>query len=260
MIPLLVDRNRSAALEDDLANRSPTNTVEHPRAVLLAGALHEARALPGLLSAAAAIERRGTGILGASLSAAAALLLASSLSPRAAVGASAATVGFCSMGWWLLLISIWQSSNGSVYSEIGALTGLFMAGIAVGSLAASRLHAPEHAVASVLAAGAGLSAALALGAAMVAATLTVPALLAVGGLLTGAAFPGLTRLGPADTRRAAGVVFGFDELGAAAAALVIGILVIPWAGLTATASGLAVIQAAAIPAVLGQLRRRRTGA
>ena len=66
---------------------------------------------------------------------------------------------------------------------------------------------------------------------------------------------GLTALIRQKTRRRAGVVFAADEAGAALAALVIGVFAIPWAGLTATALGLATLQIAAIPAVVVALRR-----
>ena len=46
------------------------------------------------------------------------------------------------------------------------------------------------------------------------------------------------------------------EAGAAFAALLLGILAIPWAGFTATAIGLAILQLAAVPAVVVALRRR----
>ena len=85
--------------------------------------------------------------------------------------------------------------------------------------------------------------------------MTIPPLLAVGGLLTGAVFPGLTRLGSQDLRRAAGVAFSADQAGAAAAALVVGILMIPWAGMTATSVGLGLLQLAAVPLVIATLRR-----
>ena len=44
--------------------------------------------------------------------------------------------------------------------------------------------------------------------------------------------------------------------GAAAAALMIGIFAIPWAGMTAVAVGLAILQLAAIPTVFIALRGR----
>jgi hypothetical protein len=167
---------------------------------------------------------------------------------------AAATVGFCSMGWWLVLIAVWQSTRGSVYSEIGALTGIFMAGVAGGSLVASRWQRPEKGLPFVLLAGSAVSVAIAAGAAIAVPTVAVPGMLVAGGALTGAAFPGLARLGGHGTRRDAGAAFAADEAGAAAAAATIGVVVIPWAGLSITASGLAILLVAAIPAVVWRPR------
>ena len=98
---------------------------------------------------------------------------------------------------------------------------------------------------------------MAAGIAFAAPTVLIPSLLVVGGLVTGAAFPGLTRIGSKDRRRTAGFVFAADEAGAATAAIAVGIIVIPWAGLTATAWGLAALQFAAILSVLMALGRSR---
>ncbi len=255
MLSLLVDRNRSSDLASRLRIDWEPNTIRHPRAVLLAGGLHEARALPGLLPAVAALEGMDPLPVAAAFGIVIAVLFTAAAVSRRAAGVTAAVVGFCSMGWWLLLIAAWQSTRGSVYSEIGALTAVFMAGLAVGSLAVTRIPSPERLVPAVLVAGSVLSGVLAAGWALSAPLLTIPPLLAAGGLLTGAAFPGLTRLGPPDTRRAAGVAFSADQAGAAAAALVIGILMVPWAGMTATALGLGLLQSAAVPLVFAALRR-----
>lgn len=256
MVPILVDRDRSLELATTLPLDSAPNTIRRPRAVFLAGGLHEARALPGLLPKVAALERMGLGPLAAALAVAVLALLASAGFTRHGAAASAAAVGFCSMGWWLLLVASWQSTRGSVYSEIGALTALFMAGLAVGAMVMSRRSRPEHSVPAVLGAGFFVSVALATGVAVVAPGVMVPLLLVVSGLVTGAAFPGLTRIGSGGLRRKAGIVFAADEAGAALAAIVVGVLVIPWAGLTTTALGLAALQLAAIPAVFVTLRRR----
>ncbi len=255
MIPLLVDRDRSKDLLSRLLLDSEVNTIRHPRAVLLAGGLHETRALPGLLPSVATLEGMDARPLAAALGVVIAILFAAAAAGRRAAGVTAAVVGFCSMGWWLLLIAAWQSTRGSVYSEIGALTAVFMAGLAFGSLAATRISSPERLVPAVLVAGSVLSGVLAAGCALFAPLMTIPPLLAVGGLLTGAVFPGLTRLGSQDLRRAAGVAFSADQAGAAAAALVVGILMIPWAGMTATSVGLGLLQLAAVPLVIATLRR-----
>jgi hypothetical protein len=178
-----------------------------------------------------------------------------SLIRRPPIATTAAAVGFSSMGWWLLLIATWQATRGSVYSEIGALTAAFMAGLAVGAGLACKWSYAARRLPLVLAAGAALSFLIAGGIAIRFPLAAVPLLLITGGALTGAAFPGLTTLTGRDSRRGAGLAFAADEAGAAAGALVVGIVAIPWAGLTATALGLAFLSLAAIPAVIVALRR-----
>jgi len=130
-----------------------------------------------------------------------------------------------------------------------------MAGLAGGAGLACRWSQPERRLPLALAAGAVLSLLIAGGVAIHFPLAAVPAFLIVGGGLTGLAFPSLTALSGLASRRGAGIVFAADEVGAATGALVVGIVAIPWAGLTATAWGLAALQIAAIPAVLSTLRR-----
>ena len=248
MLELLVDPGRAA----DLARRidaaaAPANTREHPRAVLLAAGLLEARGRPSLLGLSRTLEGRPATPLGLALLVASAAVLALSLRRRSAT-ATAAVVGACSMGWWLLLIAAWQSTLGSVYAEIGALNAAFMAGLAAGSLAAARWPRAASRLPHLLLGGALLSGLLAAGVAFHLPALTIPVLLAAGGALTGAAFAGVAELaGRGDTRRGAGLAFAADEAGAAVAALVVGILALPWAGMTATAVGLGLLGLAALP-------------
>jgi len=250
MIPLLVDRERARSLSEWLTNVAKINTIGHPRAVMLAGGLHEARSNPALLGMVLALDRSSYWPLTAALAVAVAGLLATSFLRRPLVFTTAAAVGFGSMGWWLLLIATWQATRGSVYSEIGALTAIFMAGLAGGAGLACRWLHPARRLPLVLAAGGALSLLIAGGIAIRFPLATVPFMLIAGGALTGAAFPALTALRGSGIRRSAGIAFAADEMGAAAAALVVGIIAIPWAGLTATALGLAIIELAAIPAVI----------
>jgi hypothetical protein len=141
-----------------------------------------------------------------------------------------------------------------VYSEVGALTAVFMAGLAAGGAAASRWTEPARHLPALLAGGSVLSLALAAGAGLRAPVVVVPVLLAAAGLLTGLAFPGLASLGGHSARRGTGTAFAADEAGAAAAALVIGIFILPWVGIAAAAGGLAVLEIAALPAVAAALR------
>jgi hypothetical protein len=255
MIPLFVDPERATALSPWLAGGEPLNTLRHPRAVMLAGGLHEARTRPALLRLILELEGRSPTPLVLVVAVAAAGLLAMALVRRRPVVTTAAAVGFSSMGWWLLLISSWQATRGSVYSEIGALTALFMAGLATGAGLACRWPRPERRLAPLMAVGATLSLAIATGFAVLVPLITVPLLLVLGGGLTGAAFPCLTALAEGDTRRGAGIAFAADEAGAAIGALTVGVVALPWAGLAVTALGLALLLLAAIPAVVVALRR-----
>jgi hypothetical protein len=207
------------------------------------------------LSLVMELERRGSWPLAVALGIAVLCLLASSFRRRPPVFTTAAAVGFCSMGWWLLLLATWQATHGSVYSEIGVLTAIFMAGLAGGAGLACRWSRPVHRLPLTLVAGAVLSLLIAGGVAIRFPLAVVPTFLIAGGGLTGMAFPGLTALSGLASRRGAGIAFAADEAGAAAGALVVGIIALPWAGLTATAWGLAALQVAAIPAVLMALRR-----
>jgi spermidine synthase len=255
MIPLFVDPERAIALAEWLDDDARPNTLRRPRAVLLAGGLHEARTEQALLRLVLDLESRSAWPLAAILGIAGLGLLGMSLIRRPPVATTAAAVGFGSMGWWLLLIATWQATRGSVYSEVGALTAIFMAGLAGGAGIACRWPQPALRLPSVLAAGSAVSLTIATGVAIHLPHVAVPMLLIAGGALTGAAFPGLTALSSRDSRRGAGIAFAADEAGAAAGALVVGIVAIPWAGLTATALGLAFLSLAAIPAVLMALRR-----
>jgi predicted membrane-bound spermidine synthase len=255
MIPLFVDPERAVALADHIEATARVNTIRQPRAVMLAGGLHEARATPSLIRLVLELERRGAWPLAAALGIAGLALLSMIVIRRPPVATTAATVGFASMGWWLLLIATWQATRGSVYSEVGALTAIFMAGLAGGAGLATRWSRPAGRLPMVLAAGSALSLVIAAGIAIRLPLVGVPTLLVVGGGLTGAAFPGLVALSRRDSRRSAGIAFAADEIGAAVGALVVGIVAIPWAGLSATALGLAALQLTAIPAVLVALRR-----
>ncbi len=259
-VSLLVDPARAAPLQAFVgAARARVNSSRHPRAVPLAAALREARGAPPLLNAARALDRHAPVVLLAALAAAAALLLA-----RGAAGAAfgieaGAVVGFASMGWWVLLLACWQETVGSVYGEVGALSAAFMAGTVGGAWGARRWLRPGAVpLAGVQSAGAAVSLAIASGMPLAFPRAAVVPLLLVGGALTGAAFPSVSRLaGGGATRRGAGRGFAADEVGAAAGALLVGLVVLPWAGLAAGALGIAALQLAAAAALL--LAASRTG-
>jgi spermidine synthase len=261
VLTLLVDPARAAPLQAFLhASRATANTARHPRAVLLAAALREARGSPPLLNAARALDRRAPAVLGVALAAAVALLLARGVAGAAFGIESGAVVGFAATGWWVLLLACWQETVGSVYGEVGALSAAFMAGTAVGAFAARRwLPAGAGTLAGVLGAGAAVSATIAAGLPLAFPRAAVVPLLILGGGLTGVAFPSVSLLaGGGAPRRGAGRGFAADEAGAVVAALLAGLVVLPSAGLAAGALGIAALEVAAAAALfLATVRRRR---
>jgi spermidine synthase len=260
MIPLLVDPGRAAPLAAFLnGNSAPVNRARHPRAVLLAAALHEARGSPPLLTAARTVEAGSTVPLIAGLAVVVVALILRG-ARRANLGVeAAAVVGFSSMSWWLLLLAVWQGTMGSVYAEVGALSAAFMAGLVGGASAArGRYLAGPNALACVLSGGAGLSLLIAAGVPLAWPRTTIVPLLLLAGALTGAAFPAVASLaGKGETRRGAGRGFAADEVGAGVAALMVGLLVLPWAGMAAVGTGIAVLQAGTAAAVVLAARHAR---
>jgi predicted membrane-bound spermidine synthase len=262
LIPLLVDPGRAAALATFLASHpAAANRARHPRAVLLAAALHEARGRPPLLTAARAVEAASVAPFLVCVALVVGALLAGGARGSALGVPCGAVVGFSSMAWWLLLLAVWQGTMGSVYAEVGALSAAFMAGLFVGAGVARRRSAAGPAsLAGVLMAGSGLSLLIAAGVPLAwPRTMVVPLLIAAG-LLTGSAFPAVAALaGKGNVRRGAGRGFGADEAGAGLAALVVGLLVLPWAGMAVVGLGVACLQAGAAGAVLLAARQLDPG-
>jgi predicted membrane-bound spermidine synthase len=258
VIPLLVDPSRVAPLAAFLrASVAPADTAAHPRAVLIAAALHEARGSPPLLPAARALEKIGGVCLWAATLVAAVFLLARGAA-RARMGMEVgAIVGLASMAWWLLLLAAWQASRGAVYTEVGALSAVLMVGLATGAWwARGRTTVPHRRLAFVFVVGAALSGAVAGGAALAWPRTAIVPMLAVAGFLTGAAFPCVAALAAARDGDGAARGFAADEAGAAIAALAVGLVALPALGMTLTAVGVAVLQVAAALALLLAGRRR----
>jgi spermidine synthase len=257
LVPVLVDPARTRPLADFLcAVTAPLNTTARPRVVLLAAALHEARGRPLLLTVARALERASPHAALICCAVAVALLLGCGARGARLGVASAVVIGFCSLSWWLVLLAAWQSAMGSVYAEVGALSAAFMAGSVAGALAGRRIAQRASSLAVLLMLGAGLSLVLASHAMLLWPRATIVPLLVGAGIVTGASFPALAcRLGRGDAALGAGRGFAGDELGAALAALTIGLLVLPWAGMTAVALALASLEAGAAAAIVLANRR-----
>jgi hypothetical protein len=255
---VLLDPGRAAALAGFVAAAPPEPTRrELPAAVLAAVAVREARVAPAVRQALAWLERRGRIALAAAAAVAVVAILAAGRRERNAGIAAGAAVGLVGIGWWLLLLTAWQATLGSVYAEVGALSAAFMAGTAAGCW--WRRRDPAGAVArllAALAAGCGVSLLVSAGVPLeYPRTACLPLLLAAGAC-TGAAFPGVARLAGGV---GAGRAFAADEAGAAIGAIAVGAVALPIAGMRATALGLAVVGAAAAVAVATARRRLAAG-
>jgi hypothetical protein len=151
----------------------------------------------------------------------------------------------------VVVLYAFQAAAGTVYTALGLLTGLFMAGLAAGAAAGGRFLAPRPGSAGIVAAGATLLFLVATGPAMVALLghpFLIAAWAALGGAVTGAAFPAMLAAasGGGDERAVAGAIESADHLGAAFGAFVVGVIWLPVHGLVVTCLLLAALQAAAL--------------
>jgi spermidine synthase len=254
MLELLIDPQRQLVLRYELAKMvGPLNTVLRPRAVLVASGISEGRTEHKLHSLIYDLEQAPTVPLILLLLLVVSALLAVALTRRFRASAAASVVGFSSMGVWLVLLLVWQSTHGSVFTHVGMLSALFMAGLWIGS-ATSRKHTePEKLLPFLLPTGAALALVSASSLSLEWPLLFVPGLLLATGAVTGGAFAGIAVLAHgADTRRGSGKAFAAEELGAAFGALFVTLVALPTVGLTMTVIGLAVLQLAAIPVVLSR--------
>lgn len=166
---------------------------------------------------------------------------------QAMIGLVVLTTGFVGMAMEIVLVYMFQSSQGYVYSRIGLLVALFMTGLAMGALGGR-----------LLASGSGRRAFLALGVAETALAVLFVAtawlavvllkggglsgwiiygLVAATGALAGIEFPVAVRLSSGQNAGSGQAVAWFnaaDHLGAAAGGLLAGVLLVPVFGITAS--------------------------
>jgi hypothetical protein len=251
MIEMLMEPERTATLEAFLAGPAvaPT-TTRYPRAVLLAAAREEGRAEGALGRLLTRAETVLVWPLLALVTLWGGWLVVGGLRRRVSRMGVAAAVGFCSMGWWLLLMAAWQGTRGSVYAEVGALGAVFMGGLAAASYLLERKPAVRW-LPAVLGGGIMVSLAIAVGWPWQGGGWWVPPLLLASGVVTGGAFPGFAQL----DRPGGGVLgaargFAADELGAALGAALLGLLALPLMGAFALALMLGGLCLAAAGAVL----------
>lgn len=233
LLPVLLDRFRAEPLEAFLRRAEvPPTTVAHPRAVLLAAALAEGRAEGLVGRALVRLERPARWTLPLSLAAWGCWLLLGGLRRRVSRTGLLAAIGFCSIGWWLLLLAAWQATRGSVYAEVGALNAALMAGLGGSALALGRrARLAARWLPVVLGSGVAVSGAVTAWWVWGGGAWSVPLLLVLAGGATGSAFPAVVAL--RDSRgESLGAARGFaaDELGAAVGAALLGLLGLPVLG------------------------------
>ena len=175
---------------------------------------------------------------------------------KAAVLYAMATTGFFGMAMNLVLIFKAQSQFGHVYQMIGALTALFMAGAAAGSIAAE--YATRALIRPLRAIGLNDSFSVLFCAVVFfligrSGAPQVPAwgygaLFFFSGMIVGAEFPlasGLYGAGGKSLPQAPGIVFSADLAGGVCAAGLAGVIFLPLLGTSATIIALAFLKATA---------------
>ena len=183
---------------------------------------------------------------------------------RTAVYWSIGTTGFATLALEIVLLYTFQTLYGYVYSMVGLVIGVFMAGLVLGSLAMNR--AIRRAAGRPGAAPPGLRTVFALDMAMVvfaaalvivlallrgaAADWTVQiamfALVAVAGLLGGLVFPlaaSVVLEREAGIARAGGGLYAADNIGACLGAILTGVLLVPILGVTGACLVIAAVKA-----------------
>jgi spermidine synthase len=258
LFPLFLEPANVARIEaalDDASRRVPPSRDDRPGSLLhaLARRQRETTSLAGRglgtlgrlppLLLAALVLFPSAALAGRGLAAPPSLRLAA-LHAATATGAAGMTVSF------LLLLS-YQTREGALYGALGALTAAFMLGLAAGAAAAraftaARRPAPCPALRVVLLSAAAVFSAVAAILPALSVLSKGPPALALGahavlllaaGAATGALFPVVSRAllasgddaGPAAARFEAA-----DHLGAAVAALLAGVVLVPALGMTAT--------------------------
>ncbi len=164
-----------------------------------------------------------------------------------------AVTGACGMAFSLMLFFSFQTRVGALYSEIGLLSALFMAGLAAGGAFAVRYLSLAAAQAVSLGAGAVLALSFALldrqGVSFGWVTLIHGLLLVLSGAATGAVFPAAVKAlihAHHSVQNAASVPQFADHFGAAVAAVFASIMFVPILGLTQAALTLCALQALAL--------------
>jgi len=184
---------------------------------------------------------------------------------RAPLLASLATTGVATIGLEIVLLTAFQALYGYVYSHVGLIVALYMAGVAAGAWTQSRpggasparawrrLVLLDLALCAACALTPALRPALAAGAAGAAAEWIILAAVAAVGVAGGMALPlaaGLYARAADRTGAVAGAVDAADCLGGAAGALAVGLVLLPLLGAWLLGAVLAALKLTAVAALL----------
>lgn len=165
---------------------------------------------------------------------------------RGAVIGGVAAAGLAGMTLEVCLLFAFQVLRGHIYSQVGVLVAVFMAGVAAGTWIEGRALAaqrrPQRRWLAWLIAGAAVTAItpLLLSILQVSAAASgwlsaavIAALIAAGGAMVGALFPLAVRM-LGESAKAAGAVYAADVAGAAVGAFAAAVVVLPLVGLPGT--------------------------
>jgi len=262
LLPLLFAPERMATLQTEIeraSEQTAASTDDRPVSMLHALTVRQQIAQSAwALALGWSGQHRAWLVLACLVPSLLLLALQRGLRGRRALSVSAAhataVTGGCGMVWSLMLFFSFQTRVGALYSEIGALSALFMLGLAAGGARAARGLSLRAAQAFALVASVVLAVAMSvlgslplwpwmLGA--------LHALLLVGaGAATGAVFPSAASalLGRGvPVARSAGLVEIADHAGAALGALIAAVLLLPVLGLAL--SGLVLVAAQSLATV-----------
>lgn len=280
----LADRlnpDRIAYLEEQVAAAdAPVNTDLSPACYYLSLVLWSQQVSPGsgaLLAAPRVLTLPHAALLAAALAAALAAVAArrgSGSGLRVVLMAAVAVAGLTEIGIEIAALLVFQSVYGFVYHRIAAITGAFMAGLALGGWLGGRAALRGAGAGAVLGITAALAAAPpAVGwlAGRIAAlpperaplgVALIPIFVVGSALLAGALFPIAGRLlsQSGGAAQSGGRAYGADLLGAAVGALVSGVVLLPVMGLRNTMLVLSLLNAAvAVSLTVALLASTRRG-
>lgn len=257
LFPLLLEPGNVARLEaalDEAARAVPPSRDDRPVSLLFALARRERETASPLARAFGALGGLPPALLAGLVLFLPSLLAARGLlapvaAARAARDAVAAT-GAAGMAVSFLLLLSFQTREGSLYGALGALTAAFMLGLALGAatarlVVAARPSSPRRLALALVGVGAAFGAIAAALPALARLSSAPPAaafgahalLLLAAGAATGSLFPVATSVLLAergDAGASAALFEAADHLGAAAAALLAGVVLVPALGMRST--------------------------